>query len=42
MGRVGLEGPYDLVVCSDVLQYVVDADLVRGLAAIESMLGGSR
>lgn len=40
VGRVGLDGPYDLVVCSDVLQYVTDPDLVRGLAAIESMLGG--
>ena len=40
VGRVGLEGPYDLVVCSDVLQYVEDADLVRGLAAIAGMLGG--
>lgn len=40
VGRVGLEGPYDLVVCSDVLQYVENADLVRGLAAIAGMLGG--
>ena len=40
VGRVGLEGPYDLVVCSDVLQYVTDAHLVQGLAAIASMLGG--
>ena len=40
VGRVGLEGPYDLVVCSDVLQYVENADLVRGLAAIAEMLGG--
>jgi SAM-dependent methyltransferase len=40
VGRVGLEGPYDLVICSDVLQYVANADLVRGLAAIASMLGG--
>jgi SAM-dependent methyltransferase len=40
VGRVGLEGAYDLVVCSDVLQYVEDADLVRGLAAISRMLEG--
>ena len=40
VGRVGLAGPYDLVVCSDVLQYVGDADLVRGLRAIADMLGG--
>ena len=40
VGRVGLEGPYDLVVCADVLQYVADADLVRGLAAIRELLGG--
>lgn len=40
VGRVGLEGPYDLVVCADVLQYVTDPDLVRGLAAIRDLLGG--
>ena len=40
MGRVGLQGPYDLIVCADVLQYVVDDDLARGLAAIRSLLGG--
>lgn len=40
VGRIGLEGPYDLIVCSDVLQYVGDADLVRGLAAVAALLGG--
>jgi SAM-dependent methyltransferase len=40
VGRVGLEGPYDLVVCADVLQYVADDDLSRGLGAVAALLGG--
>lgn len=40
VGHVGLEGPYDLVVCSDVIQYVPDAELARGLAGIAELLGG--
>jgi SAM-dependent methyltransferase len=35
-----LRGRYDLVVCSDVLQYVGPADLSRGLAEITRVLGG--
>jgi len=35
-----LRGPYDLVVCSDVLHYVGDADLRRGLGAMVSLSRG--
>jgi len=34
------EGPFDLVVCTDVLGYVGDADAQRGLRAIGAVLGG--
>ena len=40
LGRLGLSGPYDLVVCSDVLHYVSTAEARRGLTAIERLLGG--
>ena len=35
-----LRGPFDLVVCSDVLHYVGDADLRRGLSAMASLARG--
>jgi len=35
-----LRGPFDLVVCSDVLHYVTDADLRRGVAAMASLARG--
>lgn len=34
------EGPFDLVVCVDVLGYVPDAEVRTGLAAIAARLGG--
>src|SRR4029079_16636751 len=34
------EGPFDLIVCVDVLGYVEDADVAPGLAAIAARLGG--
>jgi SAM-dependent methyltransferase len=34
------EGPFDLIVCVDVLGYVDDEDLSGGLAAIAARLGG--
>jgi SAM-dependent methyltransferase len=34
------EGPFDLVVCVDVLGYVTDGDAIAGLRAIASRLGG--
>jgi len=38
--EVGLEGPYDLIVCSDVLHYVPDHELSPGLETIAELLGG--
>jgi SAM-dependent methyltransferase len=40
LSRLELRRPIDLVICADVLQYVSDADLSRGLAAIRRLLGG--
>lgn len=40
VGDVGLRGRFDLVVCSDVLQYVSTPDLRRGLDAIVARLDG--
>jgi SAM-dependent methyltransferase len=41
LGRLDLEGPHDLVVCSDVIAYVPAAELQRGLRAIGAQLGGA-
>ena len=35
-----LRGPYDLIVCADMLQYVPTADLAPGLREIRRLLGG--
>ena len=35
-----LRGPFDLIVCADVLQYVPTPDLARGLREIRRLLGG--
>jgi SAM-dependent methyltransferase len=35
-----LHGPFDLIVCADVLQYVPTPDLGRGLREIRRLLGG--
>lgn len=40
LGSLSLDGPYDVVVVCDVLQYVPDAELAPGLAAIAALLGG--
>ena len=40
VGTLKLRGPFDLIVCCDVLQYVSSADLRTGLRALASMLGG--
>ena len=40
LGRLGLPGPYDLVVCSDVLHYVDTEEVRLGLKAIARLLGG--
>jgi len=40
LGSLDLGGPFDLVVCSDVLHYVPDRELAPGLAAIHERLHG--
>jgi SAM-dependent methyltransferase len=40
VGRLGLDGPFDLVVVCDVLHYVPDRELAPGLEAIGALLGG--
>lgn len=40
LGRMRLDPPYDLIVCSDVLHYVGTDEAARGLKAIERLLGG--
>jgi SAM-dependent methyltransferase len=40
LGRLGLRGRFDLVVCSDVIHYVQTPELRRGLHAIAGLLGG--
>jgi len=40
LDRLPLGGPFDLVVCSDVLHYVSDAHLRRGVAAMAALARG--
>jgi SAM-dependent methyltransferase len=40
LGALDLDGPYDLVVCSDVLHYVPAEDLGPGIRAIASLTHG--
>jgi SAM-dependent methyltransferase len=40
LGALDLDGPYDVIVVCDVLQYVPDAELGPGLNAIAELLGG--
>ena len=40
LGRLGLRGRFDLIVCSDVLHYVSPAEARRGLKTIARLLGG--
>jgi SAM-dependent methyltransferase len=40
VGRLGLHGPFDLVVCSDVLHYTPTPEVRRGLAALRGLAGG--
>ncbi len=40
VGRLGLGGPFDLVVCSDVLQYLPLDEVRRGLVALRRLAGG--
>ena len=40
VGRIGLKGPFDLVVCADVLHYVPTAEVSTGLRAMHALCGG--
>jgi SAM-dependent methyltransferase len=40
LARLGLEGPYDLIVCADVLHYLPEREVAAGLRAIARLLGG--
>jgi SAM-dependent methyltransferase len=40
LARLGFKKPFDLIVCADVVQYVDDADLRRGLLEIRRLTGG--
>jgi SAM-dependent methyltransferase len=40
LADVALDGPYDVIVVCDVLQYVPDAELMPGLRSIAGLLGG--
>jgi SAM-dependent methyltransferase len=40
VGRLGLRGPFDLIVCSDVLQYLPTAEVRRGLPALRRLARG--
>ena len=40
LGQLKLGGPFDIVVCSDVLHYVGTAELARGLRALQKLVGG--
>ena len=40
LGDLGLRGPYDLVVCCDVLHYIGTAEVKRGLEAITLLARG--
>jgi SAM-dependent methyltransferase len=40
LAQLALRGPFDLIVCADVLQYVETPDIERGLRAVRRLLGG--
>jgi SAM-dependent methyltransferase len=41
LGRLGLRGPFDLIVCSGALYYIPEKELAPGLRAIAGLLGGA-
>lgn len=41
LGEVGLREKFDIVICADVLHYIGDRDVERGLAHISELLGGA-
>ncbi len=40
LSEIGLEAPFDLVVCADMLHYVPLAELKRGLGSVASLTAG--
>jgi SAM-dependent methyltransferase len=40
LDRLGLEGPFDLIVCSGALYYIDDAELGPGLKTLAGLIGG--
>jgi SAM-dependent methyltransferase len=40
LASLGFKRPFDLVVCADVIQYVPDAELRRGLGELRRLTGG--
>ena len=40
LARLKFKKPFDLIVCADVIQYVANEDLRRGLAEIRRLTGG--
>ena len=40
LNRLKIRGSFDLIVCSDVLHYVPDSELKKGLRAMSHLLGG--
>ncbi|HYM62969.1 MAG TPA: class I SAM-dependent methyltransferase [Thermoanaerobaculia bacterium] len=40
LGKIDLDGPFDLVVCADVLHYLPDAEIRPGAEAIARIAGG--
>jgi len=40
LSEVGLPGPFDLVVCADMLHYLPVAELRRGLASVRALTAG--
>ena len=40
IGSIGLEGPFDLILCLGVLNYVADDELRRGLRQLRALSGG--
>ena len=41
LGALSLDGPFDLVVCCDVLHYVPDDELARGVPTLASLTRGA-
>ncbi|MCC7196045.1 MAG: class I SAM-dependent methyltransferase [Gemmatimonadaceae bacterium] len=40
LASADLDGPFDIIICGDMLQYVEPRELARGLDAVAGLLGG--